>query len=74
IRFSVPQSSDLSLTIYNLTGQEMNSWSYVAAQPGSYEKIWGGTDKYGRGVASGVYIYRFVAGNYVQTAKMLLLK
>ena len=41
---------------------------------GSYTVIWNGADASGKSVATGVYLYRFQAGDHLETKKMLLLK
>ncbi len=41
---------------------------------GFHTVIWDGTDDLGRRVASGVYVYRLRAGDWVQTRKMVLVE
>jgi hypothetical protein len=41
---------------------------------GAYELSWDGSDDHGRAVASGVYFYKLVAGDFSRTKKMVLLK
>ena len=74
IRYSLPKSSTVSLIIYNIMGQEVMRWDEQNTQPGYYSKIWNGTNKSGVPVGSGVYLYRLVAGDFVETRKMILLK
>ena len=74
LRYALPNSSNLSLVIYNLMGQEVIRWDEQNVQPGYYEKTWNGTNKFGVPVGSGVYLYRLVAGDFIETRKMILLK
>jgi flagellar hook assembly protein FlgD len=40
-----------------------------------YKRVeWDGTDDSGSSVASGVYLYRMISGDFSDTKKMLLLK
>ena len=74
ISYGLPQQSDLSLIIYNIMGQEIMRWDEQNSQAGFYQKIWNGRNKFGVPVASGVYFYRIIAGEFVKTRKMILLK
>jgi len=74
IKYALPKSSNVSLVIYNLMGQEIMSWEESNVPPGYYEKIWNGTTRSGVLLSSGIYIYRITAGDFVRTRKMVLLK
>ncbi len=78
IRYAVPEAADLSLIVYNILGQEIITLADERHVPGFYALRWNGKDRFGRGVASGVYLYRVHATSetqtYSQVHKMLLLK
>ena len=74
IKYGIPTQSDATLIIYNLMGQEIVRWHEFNLAAGYYEKTWNGTNKFGIPVVSGVYVYRIVAGDFVETRKMVLLK
>ena len=44
------------------------------AGPAAGTVTWDGRDDTGRGVASGVYLYRLEAKEFVETRKMILMK
>lgn len=69
IRYSLTERSDVTLLIYNIIGEEIRKFSETGMQPGYHEFVWDASD-----AASGVYLYRFQAGDYVETRKMILLK
>jgi photosystem II stability/assembly factor-like uncharacterized protein len=69
IEFSLPRSSYVTLKVFNLLGQEVATLTGQNFTAGSYSVEWNA-----KGVASGVYLYRLVAGSFVDTKKMLLLK
>lgn len=74
ISYSVPISSLVSIRVFNLLGQEVKTLINTERQAGYYTVQWNGDNNSGRTVASGMYIYRVEAGQYVKTMKMMLLK
>jgi hypothetical protein len=74
ITFSTEEASHISLCIYDAAGHLVRRLSEGTRAAGRHEEIWDGRDNGGRDVASGVYFYRFVAGNYTATQKMVLLR
>jgi beta-xylosidase len=69
VNYSVPQSSYITLKVYNLLGQEVKSLFEGIRQQGNYTATFDG-----RGLSSGVYLYRMTAGNFIDTKKLLLMK
>ena len=69
IRYALPASSRVSLTVFNGIGQIVATLVNGEQAAGSYEVQFDGS-----GVASGIYFYRLQAGNFVETKKMLLVK
>lgn len=74
IRFGLPKASFVSIKIYNMLGQEVKTLINSEKQPGTFEIKWNGEDNFGIKVASGAYIYRITAGDFVSVKKMVLLK
>jgi flagellar hook assembly protein FlgD len=69
------QQTDVSLRIYNVAGQLIRTLVDATKAPGKvHTATWDGRNDTGQSVSSGVYFYKLVAGSYVQTKKMVLLK
>jgi hypothetical protein len=68
IEFEMPVSSNYILTIYNITGQVVETIS-GSADAGLVSVVWN-ADSY----SSGLYFYKLTAGDYTATKKMVLLK
>jgi hypothetical protein len=68
IAFFMPQAGEYSLTIYNVTGQKVTTFS-DNAEAGQVTVDWDAS-----AMASGVYFYKLEANNTVDTKKMVLLK
>ncbi len=64
----------VQLKIYDILGNEVATLVNEDNPAGSYEVTWNGTNNSGQKVASGTYIYRIMAGNFVESKKMILLK
>lgn len=69
IKFSIPKSSFVNITIYNMLGEEVVILVNQELKPGTYEADFDGSN-----LPSGTYFYRLQAGNYTETKKMVLLK
>ncbi|MCH8928537.1 MAG: T9SS type A sorting domain-containing protein [Candidatus Marinimicrobia bacterium] len=74
IMYALPVRSDVTLRIYNLMGQEILKITHDEMSAGYHEERWNGLNQSGRKVASGIYIFRLNAGDFIETKKMLLLK
>ena len=74
IDFSLPRSDDVTVTIYNLMGQQIKVLMNSNLEYGYHTVTWNGLDQLGRQVASGVYFSELRTRNFRQTKKMLLLK
>jgi hypothetical protein len=69
IQYSVPRNGHISLKVYNLLGQEVAILFDGVRPSGNYIATFNGA-----GLASGVYFYRFVASNFIDSKKLMLLK
>jgi hypothetical protein len=74
ISFSIPENSDVLLEVYNTLGENVRMLVNGNYSSGSYSTRWNGRDDFGREVNSGVYIYRIVAANFVDSKRMILMK
>ena len=74
IEFSLPKRGHVSIAVYNIVGQRVTTLIEEEMSAGAHTVGWDGHDASGRAVATGVYLYRFQAGEQIQTKKMLLLK
>jgi hypothetical protein len=73
IEYALPENARVTLTIYNVLGQEVSRLIDVEQEAGVYKFNWNASS-----LASGVYIYNMkVEGatkNYTDTKRMMLLK
>jgi len=69
ISYQLPVNSHVVLKVYDVLGREVRTLVDEVQKVGRYEIKFDGND-----LASGVYFCRMVAGNYLSTRKLLLLK
>jgi len=81
IKYALPYSSNVELTIYDITGKVVKVFSESGQSAGYQNIVWFGDSQQGSRVSSGVYLYRFKATSidgsnkvFEKTAKILLLK
>ncbi len=69
IAFDVPTKSHVTLSIYNILGQKVETLVNEEKSPGEYTVQWDASQQ-----ATGVYFYKIEAGDFTETRKMMLLK
>jgi len=73
ISYSIDQSSEVAVTIYNVLGQLVRTLKEGQRAPGFYTVAWDGRNNGGAGCSAGVYLYRIAAGNRSISSKMLMV-
>ena len=74
IRFQLPTTSDIKMTVYDILGKEVNVLLHEQKNSGTYALQWNGTNRFGQPVASGTYFIIMEALNFNQIQKVLLIK
>jgi len=74
IYFEIPQQQDIKIIIYNMLGQIVRTLITEPFNAGRHIVNWDGRDDSGNLAATGVYIYRIQAGDFIASKKMLLMK
>ena len=74
ISFSVVNSGEVSLKIYDLSGKEINELTDNFYTPGVYNVIWDATDFNGNQVSSGIYIYQLKSNDGILSNSMILMR
>ncbi len=75
IKYQLTESGEVTLSVFNLLGQQVRTLVSKPQQAGSHSATWDGKDNSGRQVASGIYVYRLKAGDkFTMSKQMLLLK
>lgn len=73
IQFNLEKNADVSLKIYNVSGQLVSSLINEWLPEGTHTVQWNGTDDRGRGVSAGIYLYRVQSGKFSESRKMLMI-
>ena len=74
MKYSIPENvkrktENVKLIVYDILGREIAVLVNKEQKPGNYEVKWAAGNQ-----SSGVYFYRIITGNYVETKKMVLLR
>lgn len=69
IKFDVPKPSFTKLIIYDMLGREVTTLVNEELKPGTYETDWDASY-----YSSGVYFYKIISGDFVETKKMVLMR
>jgi len=74
VQFQVPKTTNITIKIFDMLGREVKTLFTGEALRGTYTVEWDGLNDAGFKMSSGSYIYRMIAGEFVQSKKMTLLK
>ena len=74
IHFQLANNSDVQLIIYDILGRKIRTLVSNHLNVGNHVVTWNGLDEDGANVASGMYIYRIEAGDFIDYRKMLLVR
>jgi hypothetical protein len=69
IKYELPNSSHVTLTVYDVLGREVSVLVNERRDAGVYDVKFDGSN-----LASGVYFYRLQAGDFVQAKKFVILR
>ena len=69
IQYALPENSLVKITVYDALGKEVETLVDKIHTAGYYEAEWNAAD-----YPSGVYYYKFSAGDYTEIKKMVLIK
>ncbi len=76
IAFDIPASwtAPVTLRIFNMQGQLMQTLVDGVMSPGRHEVVWNGRDTSGQPVATGMYFYQILSGKVKAVKKMQMVK
>ena len=69
LKFGLPVDSKVSMQIYNLQGQVVSTLLNDNMQAGYHSVVWNADNH-----SSGIYFVQMIAGDYIHTQKIMLVK
>jgi len=69
INFSIPEAGTITIDVFNIAGQKIDSVAHEFMSAGSHSVMWDAS-----GFSAGVYFYTVTSGKFTKTMKMTLLK
>ncbi|MDD5360490.1 MAG: SBBP repeat-containing protein [Ignavibacteria bacterium] len=69
IKYALPKNGFVSISVFDITGREITKLVNEMKRAGNYQVLFDGS-----GFASGVYFYRIVTEDFVQTKRMVMVK
>jgi len=74
IEYSLAQTATVTISVYNMLGQEVRRLIDETQPAGHYRARWNGQNAGGQSLPNGLYVCKMIAGNFVKSFKMLMLK
>ena len=69
VTYQVPEFANVSIDVYNMNGQLIESLYKGYKNPGEYSINWNA-----KNITSGAYLIKLVSGSFVETQKVMLIK
>ncbi len=69
IQYAIPEDIHVELIIYDILGRQVTELINTFQQAGYYQATWNGDQN-----SSGLYFVKMVAGSYISTQKLMLVK
>jgi hypothetical protein len=69
LKYSIPQTGEVKLAVFDLTGTELETLVDKVQSAGNYEVVFNAGK-----LSSGLYFYRISANGFAKTKEMLLIK
>ncbi len=73
IFFSIPETSNIELSVYNIKGQKVKTLVNNELAKGDHSIIWQGDDDFGNFVSSGIYLFNLKLNSKSEAVKKCLL-
>jgi hypothetical protein len=74
IKFDIHAKSNIKLSVFDITGKEIELLVDKELTSGSYEIIWNARQSEPLTYPSGIYFYRMLSNDFIQSKKMLYIK
>ena len=74
IDYRVPTAAKVTLVVYDIMGNKIRRLVDGFKAAGIYRAVWDGKDASGKQVASGVYFYQMIAGDFAEVRKTAFAK
>jgi hypothetical protein len=74
IGFQLSAVSEVELAVFDITGRRVRTLVRGRQSSGAHSVIWDGRDERGQAVASGIYLYRLVAGKQVRVRRLAVVR
>ena len=74
IRYDLPKEATVKILIYDMLGRLVTTLADNIHSAGFKQVHWDATNRFGKKVSAGLYLYTIQAGEFRQTKKMVLLK
>ena len=74
IDYQIPEAGHVTIDIFDLRGQKIRSLINQNINAGYHSVVWDGNDESANPISSGVYLYRILTDEFVNTRKMILMR